>query len=136
MQLKNALAIIRSLMELLDANKENLRSDMVLKMNILFEEACRLEKKLLRDTSLTRETTREYRQRVAQLYKEMRESKPSQLTEELRKIVDHKNYLGLTSIISKFVKSFLKLNLKPLLKEREMLRTECQKLKYDETEKD
>ena len=49
-------------MKLIDDNKENLRSDKVLKMNILFEEACRLEKKLLRDTSLKRETSEEYRQ--------------------------------------------------------------------------
>jgi thiamine kinase-like enzyme len=115
MQLKEGLAIIRSFMELIDANKENLRSDKVLKMNVIFEEACRLEKKLLRDTSLTRETTEECRQRVAHLYKEMRESEPSQLTEEIRKIVDHKNYLGLTSIISKFVRSLLNLHLTPLL---------------------
>jgi hypothetical protein len=65
MQLKDGLAIIRSFMELIDANKENLRSDKILKMNVLFEEACQLEKKLLRDTSLTRETIEEYKQRVA-----------------------------------------------------------------------
>jgi hypothetical protein len=52
-------------MELIDANKENLRSEKVLKMNVLFEEACQLEKRLLRDTSLRRETTEEYRERVA-----------------------------------------------------------------------
>jgi hypothetical protein len=66
----------------------------------------------------------------------MRKSKPSQFTEELRKIVDLQNYLGLTSIISKFIRSFLNLHLKPLLEQRENLRTEFQKLKADETGKD
>jgi hypothetical protein len=65
MQIKESLAIIRSFMELIDTNKENLRTEKVLKMNVLFEEACRLEKRLLRDTSLTTETTEKYRKRVA-----------------------------------------------------------------------
>jgi hypothetical protein len=65
MQLKDGLAIIRNFMKLIDDNKEHLRSVKVLKMNVLFEEACRLEKKLLRDTSLKRETTEEYRKKVA-----------------------------------------------------------------------
>ena len=52
-------------MKLIDENKDHLRSDKVLKMNVLFEEACRLEKKLLRDISLKRETTEDYRKRVA-----------------------------------------------------------------------
>jgi hypothetical protein len=43
-------------MKLIDINKEHLRSDKVLKMNVLFEKACRLEKRLLRDT-LNSETT-------------------------------------------------------------------------------
>jgi phosphoglycolate phosphatase-like HAD superfamily hydrolase len=67
---------------------------------------------------------------------EMRQSRPSQFTEELRKIIDQQNYLGLTSIISKFIRSFLNLNLKPLLVEREKLRSDFQKLKADETGKD
>jgi hypothetical protein len=64
MQLKDGLAIIRHFMKLIDDNKEQLRSHKVLKMNVLFEEACHLEKKLFRDTSLKRETTEEYRRRV------------------------------------------------------------------------
>jgi hypothetical protein len=52
-------------MKIIDDNKEHLRSDKILKMNVLFEEACCLENKLLRDASLKRETTEEYRQRVA-----------------------------------------------------------------------
>jgi hypothetical protein len=42
----------------------------------------------------------------------------------------------LTSIISKFIKSLLNLHLKPLFKEREILRSEFQKLKANETGKD
>ena len=66
----------------------------------------------------------------------MSQSIPSQLTEELRKIIDLQNDLGLTSIISKFIRSFLNLHLKPLLQLREELRTDYQKLKQDDTEKD
>ena len=61
---------------------------------------------------------------------------PGQLTEELRKIIDHQNYIGLTSIISKFIRSFLNLHLKPLLQEREVLRTESHKLKANDSVKD
>ena len=52
-------------MKLIDDHKEHLRTDKVLKMNVLFEEACRLEKKLLRDTSLKKDKTEEFRNRVA-----------------------------------------------------------------------
>jgi hypothetical protein len=52
------------------------------------------------------------------------------------KIIDHQNYLGLTSIISKFIRSFLNLHLKPFLKEREILRTNIQKPNLDESVKD
>jgi hypothetical protein len=116
MQLKEGLTIIRKFMKLIEDNKEHLRSEKVLKMNVLYEEACGLEKKLLRDTSLKKETSEKYRLRVAELYIEMRDSMPSPLTEELRSIINLQNYLGLTSIISKFIRSLLILHLKPLLK--------------------
>ena len=122
MQLREGFAIIRNFMNLIDENKENLRSHKVLPMNFLFEEACSLENKLRRDTSLNMETCEDYRLRVDQLFKAMRESMPSLLTKELRKIIDHQNYLGLTSIISKFTLSLLSFHLKPLLKEREEIR--------------
>ena len=80
MQLREGLAIINNFMKLIDENKENLRSDKVLPINVLFEEACRLEKKLDRDTSLNWETCEEYRKRVDKLYKTMRESMPNLLT--------------------------------------------------------
>jgi hypothetical protein len=67
---------------------------------------------------------------------EMGQSKPSQFTEEIRKIVDQQNYLGLTSVISKFIRSLLNLHLQPLLVEREKLRSEIQNLKADDTGKD
>jgi hypothetical protein len=67
---------------------------------------------------------------------EMRQSNPSQFTEEIRKIVDQQNYLGLTSVISKFIRSLLSLHLQPLLVEREKLRSEIQNLKVDDTGKD
>ena len=60
-------------MKLIDENKENLRSDKVLPMNVLFEEACRLENKLSRDTSLKWETCERYIIRVETLFKAMRE---------------------------------------------------------------
>jgi hypothetical protein len=66
-------------MKLIDENKENLRSDKVLPMNVFFDEACRLEKILDRDTSLNWETCDKYRIRVEKLYKAMRESMPSLL---------------------------------------------------------
>ena len=73
MQLREGLTIIRNFMKQIDENKENLRSHKVLPMNVLFEEACRLEKILNRDTSLKWETCEEYRTRVETLFKAMRE---------------------------------------------------------------
>jgi hypothetical protein len=32
---------------------------------------------------------------------------PSPLTQELKRIIEHQNYLGLTNIISKLIRSFL-----------------------------
>ena len=80
MQLREGLAITRNYMKLIDENKENLRSDKVLPMNVLYEEACLLENKLRRDTSLNLETCEEYRLRVDKLYEAMRHSMPSLLT--------------------------------------------------------
>ena len=40
---------------MIEDNKEQLRSDKVLTLNIFFEEACRLEKKLAKDYSLKTE---------------------------------------------------------------------------------
>jgi hypothetical protein len=72
MQLKEGLAITRNYMKLIDENKENLHSHKVLPMNVLFEEACRLENKLRRDTSLNLEICEDYRLRVDKLYEAMR----------------------------------------------------------------
>jgi hypothetical protein len=36
---------------------------------------------------------------------------PSPLTQELKKIIEHQNYLGLTYIISKLIRSFLNFQL-------------------------
>ena len=66
----------------------------------------------------------------------MRQSNPSQFTEEIRKIVDQQNYLGLTSVISKFIRSLLSHHHQPLLVEKEKLRSEIQNLKVDDTGKD
>jgi len=46
---------------------------------------------------------------------------PSPLTQELRKIINHRNYIGLASIISKLTRSLVNSNLQPLIKEREEL---------------
>ena len=78
-------------------------------MNVLFEEACILDKIMAKETSLKTETCEKYRKRVEKLYQDMKESMPRPVTQELRKIIDHQNYLGLTSIISKFIRSVLNL---------------------------
>ena len=126
MQLMEALDITRTFLKMIDENKDQLRSNKVLTMNSLFEEACRLEKIMIRDTSLKNEICEQHRLKVEELYQEMKKSKPSPLTQELRKIIDHQNYIGLTSIISKLIKSFLISNLQPVLKDRENLRTRAQ----------
>ena len=53
MQLSDVLDITRNFMRMIDENKERLRSSKVLPMNFLFEEASRLERIMIRDTSLT-----------------------------------------------------------------------------------
>jgi hypothetical protein len=89
---------------------------------------------MLFDTSLKSEQCEEYRLRVNEVYQQMKKSKLSPLTKELLKIIDHQNYLGVTSIISKLIKSFLNYHIYPLYKHREELRTRIQKgdLKLDE----
>jgi hypothetical protein len=49
----------------------------------------------------------------------MKNLRPSRLTEEVKKIIYHKNYLGLTYIISKLIRSFLNYHFKPNQEERE-----------------
>ena len=64
MQLTEALEITRTFLRMIDDNKEWLYSDKVLIMNVLFEEACRLDKIMIRDTSLESELCEEYRVKV------------------------------------------------------------------------
>jgi hypothetical protein len=40
---------------MIEKNKDQLRSDKVLTMNVLFEKACHLDKIMMRDSSLKRE---------------------------------------------------------------------------------
>ena len=54
-QLKEALDITRSFLKMIDENKHQLRSDKVLNMNVLFEEACYLDKIMAIDTHLKTE---------------------------------------------------------------------------------
>ena len=68
MQLTEALDITSNFLRMIDQNKERLRSDKVLTMNVLFEEACRLDKIMIRDTSLKSEVCEEYRLKVESLY--------------------------------------------------------------------
>ena len=82
-QLKEALDITRSFLKMIDENKHQLRSDKVLKMNFLFEEACILDKIMAKETSLKTETCEKYRKRVEKLYQDMKESMPSPVTQEL-----------------------------------------------------
>lgn len=49
-------------------NKEELRSSKVLTMNVLYEEACKLEKKLAKDANLSTEKCDEHGKRVEKLY--------------------------------------------------------------------
>jgi hypothetical protein len=74
---------------MIDKNKEQLRSDKVLTMNFLFEEACHLEKIMIRDTTLTGEVCEQHRLRVEELFKKMKISVLSPLTQELKKIIEH-----------------------------------------------
>jgi hypothetical protein len=64
MQLEEALDITKTFLRMIDENKEQLRSDKVLTMNVLFEQACRLDKIMIRDTSLKSEVCEEYRLKV------------------------------------------------------------------------
>ena len=121
MQLSDALDITGNFMRMIDENKERLRSAKVLPMNVLFEEACRLERIMIRDTNLTEDVFEQHSQRVEQLYQQMKESMPSPLTQEIRKIINHRNYIGLASIISKLTRSVVNSHLQPILKEREEL---------------
>ena len=121
MQLSDVLDITGNFMRMIDENKERIRSGKVLPMNVLFEEACRLERIMIRDTSLTEDIFEQHSQRVEQLYQQMKESMPSPLTQELRKIINHRNYIGLASIISKLTRSLVNSHLQPILKEREEL---------------
>ena len=76
-------------------------------MNILFEDACRIEKKMLKDTSLNVDACENHRLELNELYINMAESDLSPLTHLLRKIIKSSNYLGVSSVISKFMRSFL-----------------------------
>jgi hypothetical protein len=53
---------------MIDQNKEMLRSEKVLTMNALFEEACSLDKIMIRDTSIKVETCEKHRERLEYLY--------------------------------------------------------------------
>jgi hypothetical protein len=68
MQLTEALNITTNFLRMIDQNKEMLRSEKVLTMNVLFEEACRLDKIMIRDTSIKVEICEKHRQRVESLY--------------------------------------------------------------------
>jgi hypothetical protein len=48
--LNEGLHVIESFLNLIKQNKEKLRSEEVLSMNFLYEEACRLKKEMVRNT--------------------------------------------------------------------------------------
>ena len=64
MQLSKALDITRTFLRMIEENKDRLRSDKVLTMNVLFEEACRLDKIMIREKSIKTEVCEQYRVRV------------------------------------------------------------------------
>ena len=64
MQLSKALDITRTFLRMINENKDHLRSDKVLTMNVLFEEACRLDKIMIREKSIKTEVCEQYRVRV------------------------------------------------------------------------
>jgi hypothetical protein len=70
--LTEALKITRSFLKTIDQNKEHLRSEKILTMNALFEEACRLDKIMMRDTSLNSDICEQHRISVDLLYKKMK----------------------------------------------------------------
>jgi len=64
MHLSKALDITRTFLRMINENKDHLRSDKVLTMNVLFEEACRLDKIMIREKSIKTEVCEQYRVRV------------------------------------------------------------------------
>jgi hypothetical protein len=64
MQLSKALDITRTFLRMIEENKDRLRSDKVLTMNVLFEDACRLDKIMIREKSIKTEVCEQYRVRV------------------------------------------------------------------------
>ncbi len=77
-------------------------------MNVKFEKACLLENIMLKDTSLTIEVCEGHRKIVEVLYESMAGSVISPLTQKLREIIKLPNYLGVSSIISKSMRSFIR----------------------------
>jgi hypothetical protein len=69
--LTEALEITTSFLKMIDIDKEHLRSEKILTMNALFEEACRLDKIMMRDTSLNRDKNEQHRKTVDLLYQKM-----------------------------------------------------------------
>ena len=61
------------------------------------------------------------REDVERLYLQMKGGKPSLLAQELQRIIENKNYLGLASIIAKLIKSMLSVKEMRLQKERDQL---------------
>lgn len=52
-------------------------------MNVLFEEACRLEKSMRKDTQLMNEECENMRLVIEKLFLKMKESNPSLMTQQL-----------------------------------------------------
>jgi hypothetical protein len=91
-------------------------------MNIFFDEACRIEKKMLKDTSLTVDVCDILRSYADDLYIKMADDLDlSPITQKLRDIIRSSNYLGVSSIISKLIKSFLISEIEPLYEQRKIL---------------
>jgi hypothetical protein len=68
-------------MKIIDKNKNDLHSEKVLTMNHFFREACAMEKKLTHELNIPGDKVEEFRVKVKELYKIMREQKPSPMTE-------------------------------------------------------
>lgn len=62
------MQVIENFINMIKKNKEKLKSEEVLTMNSYYEEACKLEKRLAKDATLSPEKCEDYSKRVELLY--------------------------------------------------------------------
>ena len=90
-------------------------------MNFYFKQACIIDKKLRKDRDLKTEEFDKYKLEKEKLYEKMTKTKPSSMTQQLERLLAHSNFVGLATIITKLLKSYLSSEMKPIIKQRAML---------------